>query len=124
MTNLVFSSDLVCVGLVTGALVSDDDDVSAPPGVGRADDDVTGLHGVPRVVEALPACGDEGGDHVAGVPGSAGGVSGLACGDDGHAGAVHVGGAAGVIEPVLSVLLTVVDGDSVAVEVAPPQEVV
>lgn len=124
LPDLVFGRDLVGVGLVAGALVADDNDVSAAPRVGRADDDVAGLHGVPGVVEALPACGDEGGDHVAGVPGSSGGVACLACGDDGHAGAVHVCGAAGVVEPVLPVLLAVPDGDAVAVEVAPPEEVV
>ena len=124
MAYLVLRCDFVRVGLVAGALVSDDDDVSASPGVGGADDYITRLHGIPGVVEAFPAGGDEGGDHVAGIPGSACGVSCLACGDDGHAGAVHVGGAAGVVEPVPPVLLAVVDGDPVAVEVAPPQEIV
>ena len=124
LTDLVLRCYLVGVCLVAGALVADDDYMSASPSVGGADDDVAGLHGVPRVVEALPASGDEGWDHVAGVPCAACGVSGLACGDDGHAGAVHVGGAARVVEPVLPVLLAVVDGDPVAVKVTPPQEIV
>ena len=47
LAYLVLGGDFVRVGLVAGALVADDDDVSTSPGIGWADDNITGLHGVP-----------------------------------------------------------------------------